>query len=110
MPCVASVNHSRIRKSSVVDADLTLALIVLSKRQRRRGLPAALSRLLNAYTMVFWVEFRVLVADFRANSQIASLAILQTIALPTELPRRDAHSIGDSWLRSRIEQSNGLED
>src|SRR5258705_13200176 len=36
--------------------------------------------------------------------------VLQTIALPTELPRREPHSIGDSRRWSRIEQSNGLED
>src|SRR6266850_1333130 len=34
--------------------------------------------------------------------------VLQTIALPTELPRREPHSIGDSRRRSRIEQINGL--
>jgi hypothetical protein len=42
-------------------------------------LPAAL-RLLIAYTMVSWVEFRVSAASSRAFSRIAVLAILQTIA------------------------------
>src|SRR5438445_5696947 len=36
--------------------------------------------------------------------------VLQTIALPTELPRRDLHSIGDAPRQSRIKESNGLED
>ena len=35
--------------------------------------------------------------------------ILQTIALPTELPRRDPHSIGDSWRGSRAKWPHGLD-
>jgi hypothetical protein len=61
-----------------------------SSRSLACDLPAAL-KLLLTYTMVFWIEFRVSVASSRAISSIALLAILQTIALPTELPRREPH-------------------
>jgi len=43
------------------------------------ALPAALTRLLTAYTMVLWIEFQVSAASSRAISQIAVLAILQTL-------------------------------
>jgi hypothetical protein len=46
------------------------------------------SRLLIAETMVLRGEISVSVASSGAISRIAILAILQTIALPTELPRR----------------------
>src|SRR6266545_5576832 len=41
--------------------------------------------------MVLQIEFRVSAASSRTISRIALLAILQTIALPTELPRREPH-------------------
>src|SRR5437867_6452038 len=67
------------------------------------------SRLLTAQTMVFWVEIWVSVANSSAISRIAVLAILQTIALPTELPRREPHSIGDSRRGSRAKWPHGLD-
>ncbi len=70
------------------------------------GLPAAFQRLLIAYTMVFRVEFRVSVASLRAISQIAVLAILQTIALPTELPRREPHFTRKSKSRTTSRESD----
>src|SRR5437773_9674779 len=68
------------------------------------------SRLLTAQTMVFWVEIWVSVASSLAISRIAVLAILQTIALPTELPRREAHFTRNSECPTRPKWSNGLED
>src|SRR5438876_8310746 len=59
--------------------------------------------------MAFWVEISLSAASFRAISQIASLAILQTIALPTELPRRDAHFTRKLVCQCTPKVSNGLE-
>jgi len=60
--------------------------------------------------MVFRVEFRVSVASFGAISQMVVVAILQTIALPTELPRRDPHFTRKLTRESNVCASNGLED
>ena len=72
------------------------------------ALPAALTRLLTAYTMVLWIEFQVSAASSRAISQIAVFAILQTIALPTELPRRDPHFTRKLVRESKPRASNGV--
>ena len=53
-----------------------------------RDLPAALSRLLTAETIALRARKSVSVASSRAIPRTAVSAILQTIALPTELPRR----------------------
>src|SRR6266516_2673358 len=53
--------------------------------------------------MVFCPEISVSVATSGAIPRIAVLAILQTIALPTELPRREPHFTGDS-----VGESNGV--
>src|SRR6266849_7992100 len=58
--------------------------------------------------MVFWVDFRVSIASSRTISRIAVLAILQTIALPTELPRRDPHFSRKFASRSNVCATNGL--
>jgi len=60
--------------------------------------------------MVLRLEISVSVVSSRAISQIVVLAIFQTIALPTELPRREPHSVGDARRRSRAKYRNGLED
>ena len=67
------------------------------------------SRLLVTYTMVLQIEFRVSAASSRTISRIAVLAILQTIALPTELPRREPHFTRKLARGSNVCATNGLD-
>ena len=90
-----TVSRSPSRLTSIAEC-VTQGLTAREEARPARRTP----RLLTAYTMVFWIEFRVSVASSRAISRIAALAILQTIALPTELPRPSQIS---------ATQSNGLE-
>jgi hypothetical protein len=61
------------------------------------------SRLFAAETIALRGQTSVSVASFRAISRIALIAILQTIALPTELPRRGPH-----FTRKLAGEPNGL--
>src|ERR1700687_1127050 len=58
--------------------------------------------------MVFWIEFRVSAASSRAIPQIVVLAILQTIALPTELPRRSPYFTRKLASEPNIRTANGV--
>ena len=98
-----TVSRSPSRLTSIAEC-VTQGLTAREEARPARRTP----RLLTAYTMVFWIEFRVSVASSRAISRIAALAILQ-IALPTELPRRDPHFTQKLASQISANQSNGLE-
>src|SRR5437867_6885652 len=59
--------------------------------------------------MVFRARKSVSASSCRAISRIASLAILQTIALPTERPRREAHFTWKLATQAFRKESNGLD-
>src|SRR5258706_3778637 len=58
--------------------------------------------------MLLRVEFRVSVASSRAISQIVVFVILQTIALPTELPRRSPHFTRKLASEPNVWATNGV--
>ena len=62
------------------------------------GLPAALSRLLTAYTMLFWVENSGISREFRSKFANRGHRDSSDIALPTVLPRRNPHSMSASRI------------
>ena len=64
--------------------------------ENKRDLPAALQDHCAPKPLLFEAEYRYQSQSFGTNSRRAMISILQTIALPAELPRREPHSIGDA--------------
>jgi hypothetical protein len=98
-----------IRRRASRARRVALTLDPSSWLAKERDLPAAFSRLLTAETIALRARQSVSVPNSPAIPRIALCAILQTIALPTELPRREPHFIRKPVCDSNVCASNGLD-